>query len=413
MRRVAAFYLWSQGVCPHADPFLGVLGLFGAATRRLMGFLLGSWRFWAGVAVSVITLAVLVLLVDRQELVVALKSANYLYLAPAVVIYFIGQWFRSMRWQFLLSPVANIPVKRLYPVVIIGYMANNVLPARLGELVRALLLSQREPEVSAPASIATLSVERLYDGLTLLTIGAVAAPVLLAAGLFDGASASYRTTALLLAVGVMLSFVVALAGFTALAVSQRAVNGLITATRILPGRFRPLAAEIIRGFVEGLGTLNSPRKHVTLFLISLPVWLAEAGVYLILAYSFDLHTYFPSFWLLALAVLLVMVTSNLVTAIPASVGGIGPFEVVAQQTLVGLGIGAAAAASYSVAVHLVALWLPVNLVGVVLLLRLNLSLRGLTTLPDSSSATVASSDLEPPTDGGINPDSPVRAVEDD
>ena len=383
-----------------------------------MGFLLGSWRFWAGVAVSVITLAVLVLLVDRRELWHALATANYLYLAPAIVIYFIGQWFRSMRWQFLLSPVANIPVKRLYPVVIIGYMANNVLPARLGELVRALLLSQREPAVSAPASLATLSVERLYDGLTLLTIGAVAAPVLLAAGLFDGASASYRTTAALLAVGVMLSFVVALAGFTALAVSQRAVNGLITGTRILPGRFRPLAAEIIRGFVEGLGTLNSPRKHVTLFLISLPVWLAEAGVYLILAYSFDLHTYFPSFWLLVLAVLLVMVTSNLITAIPASVGGIGPFEVVAQQTLVGLGIGAAAAASYSVAVHLVALWLPVNLVGVALLLRLNLSLRGLTTLPDSSSpdsssATVASSDVETPADGGVNPDSPVRAVEND
>ena len=378
-----------------------------------MAYFLGNWRFWAGVLVSVVTLAVLVLLVDRRELWHALVTANYLYLAPAIIIYFVGQWFRSMRWQFLLSPVANIPVKRLYPVVIIGYMANNVLPARLGELVRALLLSQREQEVSAPASIATLSVERLYDGLTLLTIGAVAAPVLLAAGLFDGASASYRTTAALLAVGVMLSFVLALAGFTALAVSQRAVNGLITVTRILPGRFQPLAAEIIRGFVEGLGTLNSPRKHVTLFLISLPVWLAEAGVYLILAYSFDLHTYFPSFWLLALAALLVMVTSNLVTAIPASVGGIGPFEVVAQQTLVGLGIGAAAAASYSVAVHLVALWLPVNLVGVALLLRLNVSLRGLTTLPESSSATVASSDQEPPPDGGINPDSPVRAVEDD
>ncbi len=383
-----------------------------------MAYFLGNWRFWAGVAVSVITLAVLVLLVDRRELWHALVSANYLYLAPAIVIYFIGQWFRSMRWQFLLSPVANIPVKRLYPVVIIGYMANNVLPARLGELVRAMLLAQREKEVSVPASIATLSVERLYDGLTLLTIGAVSAPVLLAAGLFDGASASYRTTAMLLAVGVMLSFVLALAGFTALAVSQRAVNGLITLTRILPGRFQPLAAEIIRGFVEGLGTLNSPRKHVTLFMISLPVWLAEAGVYLILAYSFDLHTYFPSFWLLVLAVLLVMVTSNLVTAIPASVGGIGPFEVVAQQTLVGLGIGAAAAASYSVAVHLVALWLPVNLVGVALLLRLNLSLRGLTTLPDSSSATVAgatvaSADVEPPTDGSINPDGPVRAVEDD
>ena len=56
-------------------------------------------------------------------------------------------------------------------MIIIGYMANNVLPARLGELVRAVYLSQREKEVSVPASIATLSVERLYDGLTLLAMG--------------------------------------------------------------------------------------------------------------------------------------------------------------------------------------------------------------------------------------------------
>ena len=97
-----------------------------------------------------------------------------------------------------------------------------------------------------------------------------------------------------------------------------------------------------------------------LFVSSLPVWLAEAGVYLIVAYSFNLDAHFTSFWFLALAVVLVTVTSNLITAIPASIGGIGAFEVVAQQTLVGLGIGAAAAASYSVAVHLLALWLPVK-----------------------------------------------------
>ena len=366
-----------------------------------MTFLFGNWRFWVGVLVSVVTLASLVLLVDRQELIHALLSANYLYLAPAIVIYFVGQWFRSVRWKYLLSPVADIPVKRLYPVVIIGYMANNVLPARLGELVRALLLAQREEDVSVPASIATLSVERLYDGLTLLAIGAVAAPVLLAAGLFDGASLSYRTTAILLAAGVLGGFIVALVVFTALAVSQRAVNALFVVTRLLPGRFQPLAADIILGFVAGLGTLNSPRKHAVLFVSSLPVWLAEGGVYLILAYSFDLQANFPSFGLLVLAVLLVMVTSNLITAIPASVGGIGPFEVVAQQTLVGLGVGAAAGASYSVAVHLVALWLPVNLVGLALLLRHNLSLRHLITLPATGPGQDSAGN------GGVSPNVPA------
>ena len=108
-------------------------------------------------------------------------------------------------------------------------------------------------------------------------------------------------------------------------------------------------------------------------------------MYLIVAYSFNLDAYFTSFWFLTLAVVLVTVTSNLITAIPASIGGIGAFEVVAQQTLVGLGVGvgAATAASYSVAVHLLALWLPVSLAGLALLLWHNVSLRGLASLPDN------------------------------
>ncbi len=372
-----------------------------------MAYFLGNWRFWAGVAVSVATLALLVLLVDRRELWDALRTANYLYLAPAIVLYFVGQWFRALRWQYLLSPIARISAKRLYPVIIIGYLANNVLPARIGELVRAVYLAQREREVSVPASIATLSVERLYDGLTLLALGAVAAPILLAAGLFSEASLAYQSTAIVLMAGVVVSFVAALAILTALACSRRTVNWLLALTGILPVRFRQLAADVVVGFVEGLGSLNSPWKHAILFVSSLPIWLAEAGVYLIVAYSFNLDAYFASFWFLTLAILLVTVTSNLITAIPASIGGIGAFEVVAQQTLVGLAVGAATAASYSVAVHLLALWLPVNLVGVALLLWNHVSLRGLTTLPDPES------DSGPPGKDNANQVGNARVAQDD
>lgn len=350
-----------------------------------MSYFLLNWRFWAGVLVSVITLALLVLFVDRRELWEALRTANYLYLIPAVALYFVGQWFRALRWQYLLSPIARISIRRLYPVIVIGYLANNVLPARLGELVRAVYLAQREDEISVPTSIATLSVERLYDGLTLLALGAVAAPILLAAGLFSDASLAYQSTAIVLMAGVVVSFALALALLTALACSRRTVDWFLRLTGVLPVRFRPLAGEVIAGFVEGLAALNSPGKHVVLFVSSLPIWLAEAGVYLIVAYSFNLDAYFASFWLLAVAVTLVTVTSNLITAIPASIGGIGAFEVVAQQTLFVLGVGAATAASYSVAVHLLALWLPVNLAGLALLLWNNVSLRGLATLPHTET----------------------------
>ena len=360
-----------------------------------MTFVLGNWRFWAGVLVSVVTLALLVLLVDRQELLHALRSADYRYLAPAIALYFLSVYFRSARWKFLLSPVANIQVRRLFPVVVIGYMANNILPARLGELVRAVYLAQREEKVGVPSSIATISVERLYDGLTLLAMGAISAPILLAAGLFDGASIAYQTTAFVLAAGVVFTFAFALVVLTTLSVSERAVGWAVLLTGLLPLRFRAMATDIILRFVEGLATLNSPRKHVTLFLASLPVWLAEAGVYIVVAYSFNLHEYFDTWWLFGLAIVLVTVTSNLVTAIPTSIGGIGPFEVVAQQTLTGLAVAHATAASYSVAVHLVALWLPVNLVGLALLWIHHVSLRGLTTIP---ATTIPANSPEPPGD---------------
>ena len=364
-----------------------------------MTFVLGNWRFWAAVLVSVVTLALLVLLVDRQELLYALRSADYRFLAPAIALYFLSVYFRSARWKFLLSPVANIPVRRLFPVVVIGYMANNILPARLGELVRAVYLAQREEKIGVPSSIATISVERLYDGLTLLAMGAISAPILLTAGLFDGASIAYQTTAFVLAAGVVLTFAFALVVLTTLSVSKRAVGWAVLLTGLLPLRFRATATDIILRFVEGLATLNSPRKHVTLFLASLPVWLAEAGVYIVVAYSFNLHEYFDTWWLFGLAIVLVTVTSNLVTAIPTSIGGIGPFEVVAQQTLTGLAVAHATAASYSVAVHLVALWLPVNLVGLALLWINHVSLRGLTTMPANSP--------EPP--GGNDPAAPSGA----
>lgn len=383
-----------------------------------MTYFLRSWRFWAGTLVSGALLALLVFApgIDRGELWRLLTEANYLYLAPAVALYFVGQWLRAWRWQFLLASVASVPVRRLFVVVNIGYMANNLLPARLGELVRAAYLAHREERVGTPASIATLSVERLYDGLTLLAIGAVTTPILLAAGLFDGASGRvadaldqvadvlgldsdlllaagwFDGAILLMAAGLVIGFVVALAAFTTLAVNQRAAGWLLGVTRLLPARFRPLANSVILGFVEGLGSLSSPRKHILLFIYSLPVWLSEGAVYYILAYSFNLDGYFASPGMLAIAILLTMVTSNLITAIPATVGGIGAFEVVATVTLIAMGVAVELSIVYSVAVHLLALWLPVNIVGLALLLWDNVSLRGLTTLPAGDTASGNSSD---------------------
>lgn len=339
-----------------------------------------SWRFLIGVGVSLLLLLVLLFQVDLSEVGDALADANYWYLIPSIALYFVAVFFRAVRWRFLLSPLKVLQVSRLYPVVVIGYMANNLLPARLGELVRAYYLARREP-IKASSALGTLAVERVYDGLTLLAWAAVAGPALLLLGEFDSTGGTARTTWIILAVLVVSLFVGALAFLTALATIPKFMVFFDRMLDFVPARFRPKIRELAYTFVDGLRVLSSPRKHLALFLLSMPVWAFEGTMYFLISYAFGIDDHFGSVGTLILVVMLVTATSNLATSLPSSIGGIGPFEVVAQQTLIALGIGGSLAGAYAGFLHLVALWLPVNLAGLALLWKQNLSLRGLTGSP--------------------------------
>ena len=343
--------------------------------RRLFS---SKWQIWFGVAVSVALLVVLLYQMDLGDLKQAIVEARYAYVAPAVLIYFGAVFFRAVRWRYLLMPLRTFPVMRLYPVVIIGYMANNLLPVRLGEVVRAYYLGRQE-NFSTSSALGSIAAERLFDGLTLLALTAFSAPWLLLLGEFDGAADVSRTTAIWLAAGLVAVFGGFLVFFTLLVSRPEFANLVEKCLDLLPGRTRPAAVHFFRTFVSGMAVLRDPRKQAALAAYSVPVWLMEGAMYLLIAYSFNLDAYFTSTGALILAALLLTAISNLATAIPSAVGGIGPFELGAQQTLVALGVGASVAGAYAGFVHLAALWLPVNVVGLVLLWKQNLSLRSLVT----------------------------------
>lgn len=354
-----------------------------------------NWRFWLGFGVSLVLLLILLYQVNPGEIAAALGEANYLYVAPAIGLYFIAVYFRALRWRYLLSPMRSFPVSRLYPVVIIGYMANNLLPVRLGELVRSYYLSQRE-RFSTSTALATVLVERVYDGVTLLAFAALAGPTLLLLDAFDSADDASRTTVFILAGLTVVAFMGVLIFLTLLAMVPGFMSLVLWGLRLIPARFRPRAQELALTFVQGLSILNSPRRHLGLFLLSVPVWLFEGTMYFLVAYSFGIDSYFGSVWILLLVIALLTATSNLATSIPTAIGGIGPFEVVAQQTLLALGVTGSVAATYAGFLHLVALWLPVNLVGLVLMWRQNLSLRQLISARRTERA-------EPPEDDADQP----------
>ena len=349
---------------------------------------INNWRLWLGLGVSVCFLLLLAYNINLTEIATSLAEANYLYTAPAVGIYFVAVYFRAIRWRFLLLPLASLPVNRLYPVVVIGYMANNVMPARLGELVRSYYLARRE-KVSGSSALATIAIERVYDGVTLLAFAAISAPVLLLLGKFDATGEAYRTTAIALAIGVVTLFLTALAVLT-FATFPWFLRLLDLALRAVPPMMRPKAQKLAMNFIGGLSVLSSPRKHLAVFALSLPVWLLEGSMYFLVSYSFGIDSYFESIWILLLALLLLTATSNLASALPTSIGGIGPFELAAQQTLLVLGVGASVGAVFAGFLHLIALWLPVNLVGLALLWKQNLSLRGLSDAPPSADPILTS-----------------------
>ena len=343
-----------------------------------------NWRLWLGVGVSGVFLLFLVLTIDLDDLFRALKEANYLFVVPAVVIYFLGVYFRATRWRYILSPLRLITATRLFPVVVIGYAANNVLPARAGELVRAYYLAQRE-QFSGSTALATIGVERIYDGLTLFLLSVTSVLLLLLLGTLGDVGEVYRNAALVLAGIAGVGLVLGLSLVTLVSVHSNTMRFVDRIISLLPGKFRPRTRELAVNFIRGLSILNSPKQHLFVALHSLPVWACEMLVYLTVAYSFGINDYFGTGLAFVLAMALVTATSNLSTAFPVSIGGIGPFELIAQQTLVIVGVDGSVAASYALVVHLVALWLPVNLAGLALMWRENLSLKQLSTSSEAAA----------------------------
>ncbi len=276
----------------------------------------------------------------------ALKTARYIWLVPGVTVYFISVWFRSWRWKFLLRGSQSIPTARLFPVVVIGYMGNNILPFRLGEVLRAYVLWRKEG-VHIGTTLTTALLERLFDGLTLVCF------VLF--GLLFLPLSAFLGRLVAVASGV---FFGALVVFLALAAHPDRLRQVARRVleRLVPSRVRPLLMNFLEGVIAGLEGLRRARDVLVLFGITVWVWLLEALKYWLVSFAFDLHLGYVGVMVMGGAV-------NLLTALPSLPGYIGTFEV-GIKILQGMGAPAAAAGSYILVLHAILL-IPVTLLGLI------------------------------------------------
>ncbi len=322
---------------------------------------------YIGAAVTVVLLGLIAWKIDLHEFAIALAGANYAWILPAVATTSLSYVLRTVRWGRILRPIRLLPFRVLFPVLTIGFMTNNLLPARMGELIRAFLLSRRT-SIGGTVGLATILIERVFDGLTLIAVlGAVALTFPLPEGV---------RTAGLIASCIFVGM--AVISLIVLASERRAVHVINAAMRPLPMAIQRKFEGKAESFLIGLGVLRRGHDVFAMVGWSLVIWSIELTTYLLVLRG--VHPILTSGTPL-LAALLLMVSVNLGTLIPSTPGYIGVFQFFGVLALRAFGVSDESALAVATLAHLVQ-WLPVTALGLTFAAREGVRLQSLRSLAE-------------------------------
>jgi uncharacterized protein (TIRG00374 family) len=318
-----------------------------------------------GLAVTAALLVWVLHDVHWNEVAAHLGRANIPLLFAAAVVATLTFPIRTARWRLMLRDAGGgpLPWAPLWHGVAVGFMANNLLPARAGEFARAYVAGRQLP-VRYTTAFASIAVERVLDGLTLLALLAVPmlAPSFPREASVQGMAVSRIATGLGIMFGAALVVAVLVVVHPApwLTLLRRVSHAL------LPARFADRVTQVAEGLIAGLAVLKTPGRLPGVVAWSLALWLVNAA----------------SFWVgfralgVAAPVEAALMLQGLIAfgvAIPAGPGFFGVFEALAIVALGFYGVPKDHAVTYAVAYHLSS-FIPITLLGLYSLSRVHVGL---------------------------------------
>lgn len=324
-----------------------------------------TWRLVLAVLVSAAFLYLALGDIHLGDVLRELRQARLLPLLAAVVIATSTFGIRLIRWRILLHDEdgRSLPAGPLWHAVAIGFMANNVLPFRAGEVIRSITAA-RLTRTRVTSALSSVAVERLFDGVAVVS--------LLAAGLFfsnlpagttvEGVRLTRIATtmgAVFLSCLLVAGLVVAFPAFT-----ERMVKRLVPSERIA-GRI----VALIEGLVHGLSALQSPSRLIGAIVWSFVLWLVNAASFYVAFSAFQIPVDFAG-------ALVMQGILALAITVPTAPGFVGAFELAIRAVLVLYGVTEGRAVSYALAYHATT-FLPITLLGAWSLIRTGLGLRSL------------------------------------
>ncbi|MBI5171084.1 MAG: flippase-like domain-containing protein [Candidatus Eisenbacteria bacterium] len=324
------------------------------------------------IAISAVCVWVSMKEVDLALVTTALKNANRGGFVAVMVITIFAFWVRAIRWNYFLRTDKHVPLLNLFSATMIGFMANNVLPFRLGEFIRPWALARREG-LSKSMLIATIVVERVVDMLTLLTIFGIA---LMVAPISEDTAAGKMVQG---GARILLTLSVALTVFVVAAERNRKLAQ--TLVEMLPEKLHARVAKLLDRFLDGFALFRDFGKLVQVFALSFGMFGCFAVALWITAWSLGIAL--P--WYAGLVMLVVTAIGIMV---PAAPGYVGTLNIACTAGLALYGVGKAPASAFGW-FYFFSQWLPITTVGLIFLNREGLSLQSLGEAQKDTEAPAA------------------------
>lgn len=321
-----------------------------------------------GLALAALLLWLFVRQLSLADVLAQLRNADYRWVAVATILTLLVNVHRAWRWHYLLLPIKPIGLATLTSATFIGWAFITLL-GRVGELARPVFVGRRE-NVSKTAAFATIVLERMFDLMSVLLILVIYLLFFPLPTAIDADSAWIIPQMRLAGLVSLAGLVVAVGFLTAAQLAPRRTDALMVRMMgLLPigvgERLMPLA----RSFLSGFAGIRSPRLTITIAVHSLLIWLNILVTYYLLLFAFDIEL--PYY---AVMPLIVMVVIGVMVPTPAAVGS---FHFATQLALTNLwGVPPDASAGYAIVCHAI-VFVPITIIGIVLLSREGLSLRGL------------------------------------
>ncbi len=268
-----------------------------------------NWKVILGTAISILSLAISIRTFDLGEIWRALQQAHYPWIVPAVLLYLGALAARTMRMKVLFRPERIIPFNELLATMSMGRGANNIYPLRVGEIVRWALFN-RLNTISGSLALASILIERVVDGLTML--------LFLVVVIFTGGiPAQWQNVAW----GALALFGIALGGIYALVLWPRQVQALTDwlIEHLVPAPFRERLQQISTQLVLSFATIKSVTSLTWVLAFSITVWTFETAMYRTMMIAFGIDVTFHRLLLMSAA-------ANLATSLPSAPGNIGTFD---------------------------------------------------------------------------------------